>query len=92
MEQSPLGTAILGPDGRYLLVNAAWNALWALGEGGPPEDSSVFENERLRAMELTPYLEECRQNGEVTTPILFCEATPETAPRWLRALIYPVRD
>jgi PAS domain-containing protein len=92
MEQSPLGTAILGPDGRYLLVNAAWNALWALGEGGPPEDSSVFENERLRAMDLTPYLEECRQNGEVTTPILFCEATPETAPRWLRALIYPVRD
>jgi diguanylate cyclase (GGDEF)-like protein len=92
MEQSPLGTAILGPDGRYLLVNAAWNALWALGEGGPPEDSSVFENERLRAMGLIPYLEECRQNGEVTTPILFCEATPETAPRWLRALIYPVRD
>ena len=92
LEQSPLGTAILGPDGRYLLVNAAWNALWALGEGGPPEDSSVFENERLRAMGLTPYLEECRQNGTVTTPILFCEATPETAPRWLKALIYPVRD
>ena len=92
LEQSPLGTAILGPDGRYLLVNAAWNALWALGEGGPPEDSSVFENERLRAMGLIPYLEECRQNGEVTTPILFCEATPETRARWLRALIYPVRD
>jgi diguanylate cyclase (GGDEF)-like protein len=92
MEQSPLATAILGPDGRYLLVNAAWNALWVLGEGGPPKDSSVFENERLCAMGLTPYIEECRQNGEVTTPILFCEATPETRPRWLRAFIYPVRD
>jgi diguanylate cyclase (GGDEF)-like protein len=92
LEQSPLGTAILGPDGRYLLVNAAWNAMWVLGEDGPPEDSSVFENERLRAMGLIPYLEECRQNGKVTTPILFCEETPETAPRWLRALIYPVRD
>jgi diguanylate cyclase (GGDEF)-like protein len=92
MEQTPLGTAIVDPDGRYLLVNAAWNALWALGEGGPPKDSSVFENERLRAMGLTPYLEECRQNAEVTTPILFCEATPETRARWLRALIYPVRD
>jgi diguanylate cyclase (GGDEF)-like protein len=92
MEQSPLGTAIVDSDGRYLLVNAAWNALWALGEGGPPKDSSVFENERLHAMGLTPYLEECRQNTEVTTPILFCEATPETRARWLRALIYPVRD
>ena len=92
MEQSPLGTAIVDPDGRYLLVNAAWNALWALGEGGPPKDSSVFENERLRAIGISPYLEECRQNGEVTTPILFCEATPKTRSRWLRALIYPVRD
>jgi len=73
MEQSPLGTAIVDPDGRYLLVNAAWNALWALEEGGPPKDSSVFENERLRAMGLTTYLEEYRQNGEVTTPILFLQ-------------------
>jgi PAS domain-containing protein len=54
MEQSPLGTAILGPDGRYLLVNAAWNALWALGRGGPPKDSGVFEDAWLRAMGLTP--------------------------------------
>jgi diguanylate cyclase (GGDEF)-like protein len=92
IEQSPLATAILDPDGRYLLVNAAWNALWPRGEYGFPESSSVFENERLRAMGLAPYLEECRQNGEVTTPILFCEATPETRARWLQAFIYPVRD
>src|SRR5215204_5064710 len=92
IEQSPLATAILDPDGRYLLVNAAWNALWPRGEYGFPESSSVFENERLRVMGLAPYIEECRQNGEVTTPILFCEATPETRPRWLKAFIYPVRD
>src|SRR5215203_2708074 len=92
IEQSPLATAILDPDGRYLLVNAAWNALWPRGEYGFPESASVFENERLRAMGLAPYIEECRQNGEVTTPILFCEATPETRPRWLKAFIYPVRD
>src|SRR5215213_2122494 len=41
---------------------------------------------------FAPYIEECRQNGEVTTPVLFCEATPETKPRWLQAFIYPVRD
>ena len=56
IEQSPLATAILDPDGRYLLVNAAWNALWPRGEYGFPESSSVFENERLRAMGLAPYL------------------------------------
>src|SRR5215203_3878972 len=92
IEQSPLATAILGPDGRYLLVNAAWKALWALGEGNPPKDSSIFEDERLYAMGLTAYIEECRQNSAVTTPLLFREATPETKPRWLQAFIYPVRD
>ena len=92
-EQSPLATAILGPDGRYLLVNAAWKALWALGEGNPPKDSSIFEDERLNAMGLTAYIEECRQNAAVTTPLLFREAqADETGPRWLQAFIYPVRD
>jgi diguanylate cyclase (GGDEF)-like protein/PAS domain S-box-containing protein len=92
IEQSPLATAILDPDGRCLLVNAAWNALWGSGEDGVPAGSSVFESERLRTMGLTVYLEECRQHGEVTTPLLFREATPETRLRWLRAFIYPVRD
>ena len=93
VEQFPLATAILGPDGRYLLANAAWKALWAPEEdGGQAEGSTVFENERLRALGLTPYLRECRDNGEVTTPLLFREATPESEPRWLRAFIYPVRD
>ena len=93
VEQSPLATAILGPDGRYLLTNAAWKALWAPEEGGgQAEGSTVFEHERLRAMGLTPYLRECGQNGEVTTPPLFREATSESEPRWLRAFIYPVRD
>ena len=92
-EQSPLATAILGPDGRYLLVNAAWKALWALGEGNPPKNSSIFEDERLYAMGLTAYIEECRRNSAVTTPLLFREAqADETGPRWLQAFIYPVRD
>ena len=94
IEQSPMATALLGPDGRYLLVNAAWNALWSLGAGGPPEGSNVFEDERLRAMGLVPYLEECRSVGSaVSSPPLLLEAEgAETGPRWLKALVYPVRD
>jgi diguanylate cyclase (GGDEF)-like protein len=93
IEQSPLPTAILGPDGRYLLVNAAWNALWSLGVGGPPEASNAFEDERLRAVELIPYLEECRADGAVSTsPLLLETRKGETGPRWLKAFVYPVRD
>jgi len=92
IEQFPLATAILGPDGRRLLVNTAWSTLWGFGEGEPLGDSNVFEDEQLCAIGLTPYLEQRGQDGEVTTPLLVCEATPETKPRWLRAYIYPVRD
>jgi diguanylate cyclase (GGDEF)-like protein len=93
IEQSPLATAIFGPDGRYLLVNAAWNALWSLGVGGPPEGSNVFEDKRLRAMGLIPYLEECRAGGVVSTsPLLLETRGAETGPRWLKAFVYPVRD
>jgi diguanylate cyclase (GGDEF)-like protein len=93
IEQSPLPTAILGPHGRYLLVNAAWNALWSLGVGGPPEASNAFEDERLRAVGLIPYLEECRADGAVSTsPLLLETRKGETGPRWLKAFVYPVRD
>jgi diguanylate cyclase (GGDEF)-like protein len=93
IEQSPLATAILDPDGRYLLVNAAWNALWPLTEDGSPEEATnAFESQQLRAMGLIPYLEECRNEGKLTTPLLLRESTPEAGPRWLRAFVYPVRD
>ena len=92
IEQSPLATAILDPEGRYLLVNAAWNAMWSPEEDLSPEATNAFESERLRALGLTPYLEECRNDGKLTTPLLFRETTPETGPRWLRAFVYPVRD
>ena len=91
IEQSPLATAILDPNGRCLLVNAAWNALWASVEEGLPEGSSLFENKRLRAMGITTYLEECRQHGVVTTPLISRgNARDEVALAW--AFIYPVRD
>jgi diguanylate cyclase (GGDEF)-like protein len=93
IEQSPLATAILGPDGRYLLVNDAWKALWSLAVGEPPEGSNVFEDERLRAMGLIPYLEECRADGVVSTsPLLVETRRADTEPRWLKAFVYPVRD
>lgn len=93
IEQSPLATALLGPDGRYLLVNAAWNALWSLGVGGTPQSSNAFDDERLRAMGLLPYLKGCRDDGAVTaSPLLLETRGAEPGPRWLKVLVYPVRD
>jgi hypothetical protein len=100
IERSPLATALLGPDGRYLLVNAAWSRLervvvpgcgWA--PEGPPKGSNASEDERLRAMGLIPYLGECRADGAVSTsPLPIETGEAETGPRWLKALVYPGRD
>ena len=93
IEQFPMATAILGPDGLCLLVNDAWKALWNPEESGLSEGLNAFENERIHALGLIPYLQECKENGEVITPVLFCEAVRPGAPkRWFRAFIYPVRD
>ena len=93
IDQFPLGTAILSADGECLLVNDAWMKLWDPKESGLSEGLNVFASERLRAMGLIPYLRECMENGEVSTPILFCEAVqPGAGLRWFRAFIYPVRD
>jgi len=95
IEQSPLGTIIVDPDGRCLMVNAAWNGLWSLGEDESLVGSNIFEHEQALAMGLIPYLRECMGDGGVITPLLFYEpepASPGTEPRWFKAFIYPVRD
>ena len=95
VEQSPLGTIIFDSDGRCLLVNSAWNALWSSGEDRVLAGSNIFENEQARAMGLIPHLKASMGDGEVITPLLSYEpepAGPDTEPRWFRAFIYPVRD
>jgi diguanylate cyclase (GGDEF)-like protein len=65
---------------------------------GAKGERSLGGLERLRERAapgygLVPYLEESMDNGEVNTPLLFCEAVePGSGLRWLRAFIYPVRD
>lgn len=95
VEQSPLGTIIVDPEGGCLMVNDAWNNLWGPGEDEFLVGSNIFEHEQSRAMGLIPYLQECMGDGEVTTPLLFYESAsvkPGTEPRWFRAFIYPVRN
>jgi diguanylate cyclase (GGDEF)-like protein/PAS domain S-box-containing protein len=95
IEQSPLGTIIFDPDGRCMLVNAAWKSLWGLGESDDLEGSNIFESPEVRAMGLVPFLRKSMDDGEVITPLLCYEPVPsgsDREARWLRALIYPVRD
>ena len=96
IEQSPLATLIFDPDGRCLLVNAAWKALWGgSGESTIVEGSNVFESPEVRAMGLIPYLTKSMGDGKTVSPLLRYEpmaSTSEEEACWLRAFVYPVRD
>jgi PAS domain S-box-containing protein len=93
MEQSPLAIHVLAPDGTSLRYNEAWKELWDLEERSAAPN--IFDDERVRAAGLVPYLEKgAAGSEEATDPLLYDpKRTGERGePRWLRAFVYPVRD
>jgi PAS domain S-box-containing protein len=91
MEQSPLAIHVFAPDGTSLRYNEAWKELWDLEER--PAAPNIFDEERVRAAGLVPYLEKgAAGSEEVTDPLLYDPAPTRGEPRWLRAFVYPVRD
>jgi PAS domain S-box-containing protein len=94
IEQSPVGIHVFSPDGTTLLANGAWDELWYLdAEELRPEN--VFEDEQLRDTGLVGYIERSVAEGvPITAPLLLFNPANlgrEGNPRWLRALIYPVK-
>jgi hypothetical protein len=58
IDQSPLAINVVATDGTSLLTNDAWRKLWGLEKGGASASANVFEDDRLRAAGLLPYIEE----------------------------------
>ena len=95
IEQSPLGIHVFSPDGRSLLANETWNEIWEVEEGEEPEGTNIFGDAQLRAAGLIPYIERGIAGETVNTPALLHDPARtgrQGRRRWLRALIYPVRD
>lgn len=99
VEKTPLIVHSFTPDGFSLMSSDAWDEFW---HGGEEEQngSNVFEDEQLRAIGLTPFIEESvKSKGAVTTPDLKyaggsggSNGTRSGMERWIRAFIQPVRD
>ena len=95
VEQSPLAVHVFAPDGRSIKANGAWNTLWNIEEGEEPEGTSVFDDEQLHAAGLIPYLQEGVAGMAVESPPLSFDPARvgrEGEPKWLRGLVYPVRN
>jgi signal transduction histidine kinase/CheY-like chemotaxis protein len=99
MEQSPLSTQIVAPDGRTLRVNAAWRALWGL----TLEQLAGYDmlaDPQLEAKGIAPLLRRAVGGEAVRLPAIQYDPN-ETLPdkshhadpaRWVRAFAYPVKD
>ena len=96
IEQSPLGIHIFAPDGTSLLANDAWDELWYLDAEEAAQPANVFEDELIRDAGLIRHIERSvAENVPVIAPLLLFDPASvgrEGRSRWLRALIYPVKD
>jgi PAS domain S-box-containing protein len=99
LEQSPMSTQILSPEGMTIWVNHAWEKLWGVTLEQIAH-YNMLEDEQLVAKGVMPFILKAFA-GEATEipPILYdpqetipdMTVNPEPA-RWVRGFIYPVKD
>jgi PAS domain S-box-containing protein len=99
MEQSPMSTQLIGPDGRTIAVNRAWETLWGMDLadlGG----YNVLQDMQLEAHGISALLRRAFEGTPVQLPLIpydparsFPESSRSSDPlRWVSAFAYPVKD
>jgi PAS domain S-box-containing protein len=97
IEQSPLSIQILSPDGKTLQVNKAWEKLW----GTTIEflkDYNMLKDKQLVALGIMSYIKKGFKGEYTHIPAVKYipnKTIPESTDipyRWVRAIIYPVKD
>jgi PAS domain S-box-containing protein len=99
VEQSPLSTQIMSPDGRTLRVNHAWEKLWGV-TADQIKDYNMLKDQQLVEKGVMPYIKRgfagealeippILYNVEETVPGISTLHDPE---RWVRAFIYPLKN
>ena len=99
VEQSPLSTQILSPDGRTVGINRAWSELWGLSLE-ELDAYSVLDDPQLDARGITPLLRRAFAGESVELPTftylpdssLFKASRPPVEARWVRAFAYAIKD
>ncbi|NJO94178.1 MAG: PAS domain S-box protein [Hydrococcus sp. RM1_1_31] len=99
VEQSPLSIQIFTPDGIRQKANRAWEQLWGISLVDSLYDN-IFNNEFLTEKGVMPYLQKAFAGEGITLPPMLYEtnltnskgASCLDCPKWIRGLIYPVKD
>lgn len=98
IEQSPLSTQILAPDGSTLGVNEAWRKLWGISL----EDLAAYnllDDPQLHAAGVTPLLKRAFAGESVELPTIAYDLDQneplrersDREKRWVKAFAYPVK-
>ncbi|MCS0612422.1 ATP-binding protein [Massilia kyonggiensis] len=100
-EQCPVSIQILGPDGRTLRVNQAWQDLWEIREGTPlmafvmSANYNVLRDPQLVQSGIAPLLERACRGESVRIPVgrYDVAALSGSGPvRWVAARAHPLKD
>src|SRR5438105_3676990 len=96
-DQFPFAVQVYAPDGRVLYSNAMLAQLWGYTEEERAPDYVVFESPQLEEMGLMPFIRRGFGGETVTLPPTRytteqMPTLPEGRPRWVRTLIYPIKD
>lgn len=94
VEQLPLSTQILAPDGSLLQVNHAYEALLGM-TAEELRGRNLFHDEQLAATGVIPLLQDALGGATVTGPAV--SYVPVRGPRvgqtlWIETTAYPVKD
>ncbi|MGL5195680.1 MAG: CHASE domain-containing sensor histidine kinase [Chroococcales cyanobacterium] len=99
IEQSPLSTQILSPEGLTLQVNRAWEQLWGITLA-ELANYNILQDQQLVEKGIMPYIKKAFEGEGVAIPPVRYElhkTFPETVSdplqeNWVQAYIYPVKD
>jgi PAS domain S-box-containing protein len=99
MEQSPMSTQLIGPDGMTIAVNRAWETLWGM-DLADLASYNVLLDPQLEAHGITALLRRAFDGTPVWLPLIPYDPN-RTLPnssrnddptRWVSAFAYPIKD
>lgn len=95
VDQSPLSTQIMAPDGRIIQVNRAWEKLWGITLDQIPE-YNLLKDEQLVAKGIMPYIQRAFAGEAVAIPPIIYDVSElgnyQDQEPWTQSFIYPVKD
>lgn len=95
VDQSPLSTQIMAPDGRIIQVNRAWEKLWGITLDQIPE-YNLLQDEQLVAKGIMPYIQRAFAGEAVAIPPIIYDVSElgnyQDQEPWTQSFIYPVKD